>query len=142
MAVNLTVGDVMRAIRIAETEDVESEVTRLLAVASIMVEAWAPAAPSAVQGQAAVQMVGYMYDRPTVATSMGMWGGFRLSGAAGILQMWRSTRAGAISGEDAPAGEVPTPGAGGNVPTPPDIGHWVLTSNNGVLAWVLFPEPE
>ena len=145
MAVTIDVDDVIRAVRLDANDVTKAEVGRLLAVATELVELRAVDAPTVMQNEAAVRIVGYLYDAPTVSGGLSYASALRNSGAAGLLEPYRPKRAGAITGSDA-AGDTPTPaptpGGGGNVPEPPSgAGTYILQSVNGVLQWVRFPAP-
>ena len=114
-----------------------------LAAASQCVVDYAPKAPDAVHDAAVVRLAGWMYDAdpsdPQTAQAL------RVSGAQALLGAYREHRAGAIGLVEGPDGPGPSPAPpipGGDIPAPPDSGHYVLTSNNGVLTWVLFPAPS
>lgn len=119
MAVTLTVADAARAVRVSPTDTtITAEITRLLSVATAMVERYAPNAPSNVQNEAAVRIVGYSYDAP-FNPSVGRVvspSALRHSGASGLLAQWRTHRAG-IVGE-----EVAAAAAGGSATGNPLVG--------------------
>ena len=139
MAVTVEVGPVAVAIRAATDPDaIDGTVARVLALmlpaAATMVLQYAPAAPDEMHNVAAIRLVGWMYDADASDPSLGR--AMQLSGAANLLSQWRVHRAGAVG----PALPTPAP-EGGAVPEPPGTGNWILTSNNGVLTWVEFPQP-
>ena len=85
--------------------------TRLLAVASALVTKFAPAAPEAIQNEAAMRCVGWLSEAPAsgiVSQTTGpfTWqyspaahqGALRSSGAMGLLSPWKARRAGRIAG--------------------------------------------
>lgn len=78
-----------------------------LAVAKALVERYAATAPTAVQNEACLRVVAYLFDRPaglteksgdgfTVAAAPGHTGALRHSGAMALLNPWKSRRARAI----------------------------------------------
>lgn len=81
---------------------------QLLAVATALVERYAPAAPDAVQNEAAVRTAGWIMERPDhgvvservgeleARVSPGQLGALRHSGAMGLLSPWKVRRAGAV----------------------------------------------
>ena len=107
MAVTLTAGKLAERIQGATTESTDAA-AQLLAVASAMIEQYAPNAPEAMQNEAAVRFAGYLaqsdfgsiakedigprvVEYPTNHAAM-----FRNSGAAALLSRWRMRRAGSI----------------------------------------------
>lgn len=136
MAVTIPVADATIAIRAAAAADaidptVASVIGYLFAASKAMVEAHAPDAPDDIQNVATIRLLGWLYDSDPTDPTVGraLW----ISGAASILAQWRVHRAGVIGGEDA--------AAAGRVPPPPEDGSFILTSDNGALAWVAFPLP-
>ena len=143
MPTTLTNAQVAVGIRAATAiddipEPVETLLGFLIPAGKAIVEEYTPDAPDAVLDLALIRVVGWMYDAdPAEAVTSNP---LLMSGAGAILARWRIHRAGAVSGEDA-IEPGPTPGPGGNVPTPPGDGNYILTSDNGSLEWVLFPKP-
>ena len=82
--------------------------TRLLAVAKPTVERYAPAAPAAIQNEAAIRFGGWLNESPasgarsesigdiSTTFSPAMTGGLRASGAMALLSPWKIRRAGGI----------------------------------------------
>ena len=103
MAVDLTAASLAVALGVDETT-----ATRLLGVAKATVERYAPSAPAAIQGEAAIRFSGWLAEAPSsgarsesigdISTSFSpaMTGGFRASGAMALLSPWKIRRAGAI----------------------------------------------
>ena len=85
--------------------------TRLLAVATELVERYAPDAPEAMQNEATYRCVGWMAEAPasglrSQTTGPFKWdyspahqGALRASGAMGLLSPWKVRRAGVIAGD-------------------------------------------
>lgn len=115
MAVTITAAQLAAAIRAdAGNSAILAEVTRLLPVATAIVERYAPGAPEAVQNEAVVRLSGYSFDAPfnpavgrTVTTNA-----LQASGAAALLAQWRDHRGGVIAG--AVAGRTASAAAAGN----------------------------
>ena len=141
MAVTLQVPEVAVAIRAAtETDAVDPRVLQVLRImvpaATAIIESYAPGAPDAVANAALVRLTGWLWDSDPSEGGTGR--ALQNSGSAALLAQWRRQRAAALDADLSPA--PGTPGAGG-VPTPPSTGHYILTSTNGGLAWVEFPQP-
>ena len=138
MAVSITVAETLRAVRAGSAQDETDEITRLLAVATQIVEDQ-PDAPPAIQNEAAVRIVGYLYDQPA-AGAINFTNALRNSGAAALLRPYREIGAGLIGGASAstPSGTVP---AGSGLPDLPATGFFVLAVDDGELAWLTFPKP-
>lgn len=142
MAVTVPVADVLLAARVvADTASIPDPVSKvaglLYPAASAIIEQYAPLAPEGVQNAAMVRLFAWLWDADSTDPALGR--ALQVSGTAALLSQWRVHRAGAIG----QAGETPAPAPGpGNVPTPPADGHYILTSVNGVLTWVLFPAPS
>lgn len=103
MAITLTVGQVEAGTG-ATTEDA----TRLLAVATALVERCAPAAPDPVQDQSALMVAGWLHGQPKASIGAATAGplsvtymrshlsALRHSGAMALLSPFKTRRAGAI----------------------------------------------
>ena len=63
--------------------------SRLLSVATAIVERYAPDAPQDVCDEAEIRICGYLYDRPPEASSRGM-SAMLHSGAQSLLAPWRN----------------------------------------------------
>jgi len=108
----VTVAQLRTALRIGATDQETAELTRLLTYATRAVADYAPDAPTAVEDEAVVRLVGFLYDAPTVPGRPAS--AIRQSGAAAILAPYRTRRAGSTSGaESAAAGTPATPGTPG-----------------------------
>ena len=94
MPVNLTVTALAAALRIGETTEETSEVTRLLAYATQAVTKYAPDAPDTVQNEAVIRLAGYIYDMPNTSARTGFANALNNSGAADMLFPYRVHRAG------------------------------------------------
>lgn len=139
MAVTITTGQVAVAIRAATAaDDVPEAIATVLgflvpAATAIILE-YAPGAPNAVHDAALIRLAGWLYDADPTEPAIGR--AMAVSGAAPLLAQWRSHRAAPVG--DAAAGATPAPSG---IPIPPDNGDFILTTRNGVLAWVAFPLP-
>ena len=103
MAITLTVATL-------QTELVIDSVTatRLLAVATALVERYAPDAPDSIQNEAAIRCCGWLAEQPHAAIRSESTGGIetafapsmqsalRHSGGMALLSPWKVRRAGAI----------------------------------------------
>ena len=108
MAVDITLAVLRNAIRVNETDEANNELTRLLLTASSFIEQYAPDAPTWMQNEAAVRLVGYLYDQPSVSRAGAYANSIRNSGAAVLLAPWREMRAGSIGSADgSPGGAGP-----------------------------------
>lgn len=146
MPVTITEATAAVAIRAATDADtippaVADTIAVLFPAAAAMVVEHAPAAPDEVQNAAVVRLLGWMYDADPTDSRISR--AIFVSGASGILAQWRVHRAGAITetGNGGGPTPTPTPVPGGGVPSPPSSGHYILTANDGDLAWVEFPQP-
>ena len=103
MAVTITVAELAEAIGTDSTT-----ATRLLAVATALVERYADGAPDAIANEAVIRCAGWLAEQPAAAitsetegdirtsyapTAMGA---LRHSGAMALLSPWKIRRAGAI----------------------------------------------
>ena len=111
MAVTIGIEEVKRSIRVGDSEAETAEVGRLLALATIIVQDYAPHAPGALQDEAAIRLIGYLYDQPTLSRPGQYSAAVRNCGMASLLSQYRSIRAGGI-------GAAPGTGAGGAVLPP------------------------
>ena len=143
MAFTITTKQIAVAIRVAIEEDlVDSSILAVLEwivmSSKEQILAYAPHAPDAVHNLALVRLSGYIYEvDPTDQFQSD--NPLSNSGATALLAQWRIHNAGVITGDDAAPAPVPLPA--GSIPNPPDDGHYILTSNEGVLTWVSFPAP-
>ena len=118
-APTITVEDLAVAIRVIAAADatlhdsVRAQLTRLRSVAFQTIADHAPEAPTEVADEAAVRMVGWMYDTDPAARRPAL-DILTTSGAAGLLARWRVRRVLTPSGGLAPVpGPVPDPSAPG-----------------------------
>ena len=93
MAVTLTVQQLAIAIR---AESTDPAVTRLLGVATEVVQKYAPDAPDIMHNEAATMLSGYLYDKPSVSQGHGFAKALTNSGAASLLLPYRVHRAGSV----------------------------------------------
>jgi len=99
-AITLTVTEVADAIRVEADNDKEiAQVERLLAYATEAILTHAPVAPPVVANEAAIRLIGYLYDQPQGQAGTAFANAMRNSGAAAILQLYRRTGAGTAGGE-------------------------------------------
>ena len=138
----LTTGQIAVAIRAATDPamvpaSVEAVLEIMIPAARDICAAFAPDAPDSVGNAALVRLVGWLWDSDPADASLGR--ALQNSGAGPLLSQWRKQRAAVLAGESSGGIPTPTPTPGGNVPNPPGSGHFILTSNNGSLSWVEFP---
>ena len=103
MAVTLTAAELGAAIGVDS-----NTATRLLAVASALVERYAPEAPEAISNEGAIRSAGWLADQPSAAIRSETEGdistdyapsqmsALRHSGAMALLSPWKVRRGGAI----------------------------------------------
>ena len=97
MAVTLTAAQLATAIRVGDSADETTQVTRLLATATAMVVKHAPNAPDAIQDEAVIRLAGYLYDAPQSPGGSNFAAIGRNSGAWALLLPWRVHRAGSTA---------------------------------------------
>ena len=112
MAVDLT--QLAAALRLgdgvtAPTEPVAGILSRLMGVSEAFVELQASFAPAAVQDEAVVRMVAYLYDAPTAARGDRYAAAWRNSGAESLVSRWVERRADGGEGEPIAVG-IPVSG--------------------------------
>lgn len=98
MAVTLTVDALRDALRLGDTTEEVAEATRLLAYASEAVTKYAPAAPDAIQNEAAIRVAGFLFDQPLASRGDAFANALRSSGAAAILAPYRAHKLGVAAG--------------------------------------------
>ena len=103
MAVTILVADVAVAAQLDE-----ATATRLLAVATSLVERFAPDAPEGIQNEAAIRVCGWLDHSAlgsiaqvttgprTTEYAVGQHGALRHSGAMSLLSPWKVRRGGAV----------------------------------------------
>ena len=96
MAVTVTVAQVIDAIRAGNSDAEVKEVERLLGFATAVVTEHAPGAPDVIANEAAIRMVGWMFDAPNAAGQSTFANALVSSGAGSILLPYRTHRAGPI----------------------------------------------
>lgn len=109
----------------ALTTDQLQIIERLLAVASALVEERAPGAPQEVQNQAALRLIGWMYDSDPAQIRYGA-NPMLHSGAGSLLGPWARQKLLAPSGAAPAPSPAPTPNLDG-------VDPWALTVNPGLL---------
>lgn len=77
---------------IAPGQPLESILSRYLGVAEAFLEIEAPGAPEAIKAEASVRFAGFLYDAPTAGRGDQFSNAWRSSGAAGLIQRWKSVR--------------------------------------------------
>ena len=103
MAVTITVAELAEANRIGSTTRETSEVTRLrdyaIAVISQHLGTTYDDTPDVVVNLAAAQLVGYLYDKPTVSGGVVLANAFKFSGAGQALFPYRIHHVGLVGGD-------------------------------------------
>ena len=98
MAVTVTAAEVAAALRLGDSTEEATEVTRLLAFATQAVTRHLHTAfadtPEAVVNEAAIRLCGYLFDQPYSTRSAAFANAGRNSGAWTMLLPWREHRAG------------------------------------------------
>ena len=90
MAVTITTEGLINALRLDNNSAIASEITRLLGYSTELALRLAPDATDPAHNQAMVQMVGWLYERPSVSDLPRQYANaFRNSGAAEVLAPWR-----------------------------------------------------
>ena len=97
MAVTLDAVGLAAALRVGDTPEETSEVTRLLGYAAEAVVQHAPDAPDVVHNEAVIRLAGYAMDRPTASRGSSYANVLRNSGAASALLPYRVHRAGSTA---------------------------------------------
>lgn len=144
MAVNLSAADLANAIRVDSDNTAQfSQVERLLAYSKIAINDYAPSAPSDIQNESAIRLSGYLFDQPFSSGGTGYQNALRNSGAAAILERYRSIGASVVAnGVAATVSGGGGSGGGAGLPTiPSDDRSYILSVTNGVLTWLPFPTP-
>ena len=107
MALTITVAELAAAARVtasATTPPAEPQLSilhRQLRVAEALIEDYANAAPDDVKNEAAIRMVGYLYDAPPANPSRNVStpeSSFRNSGALALLSRWHSLEYARVDG--------------------------------------------
>ena len=96
MAVTVTEEQAVAGIYAQPSIETNARVRVILEAAIVMVEAYAPSAPEAIQNQATIRLVGYMHDSPLAPEYRSHSNPMAFSGAASLLSPYRVRRAGAI----------------------------------------------
>ena len=94
MAVTFTAVELTAALRLGDSAEELTEVTRLLAYVSEAVVQYAPLASDVAHTEAARRMAGYLYDQPEAGRGDAYSNAMRSSGAARMLLPYRVHRAG------------------------------------------------
>ena len=85
-------------------------IVELLQVGKLTVEKYAPTAPSDVQNIAVGRFAGYCYDSPSASSATAFANAFVNSGAASVLNPWRTAVHRATTGDVPPADNAADPG--------------------------------
>lgn len=99
MALTITVEQLAAHLRLSDgqavAEPTNGILTRHLETARVLIESYAESAPEAAQNEAAIRLVGWLYDLPTHGMR-GIQNGLSASGAAALLGPWRERRVGVV----------------------------------------------
>lgn len=106
---NLTVETVAAALRLDMplSSELETQLTRLMAVGSAIVDLFAPEAPEAVQHESIIRLVSYLFDMPESPAGPRYSTAWKNSGASALCGPWIVRGASVIS-----AGKSTTPPGG------------------------------
>ena len=94
MAVTITIAELQAALRLGDTADETTEITRLHAYCAEAVVKHAPEATETAMNEAVRRLAGYLYDMPEAARGDAYANAMRNSGAARMLLPYRIHRAG------------------------------------------------
>ena len=94
MAVTMTAAELFAALRLGDSAEELTEVTRILAFVSESVVQYAPGASDLAHTEACRRMAGYLYDQPEAARGDAYANAMRNSGAARMLFAFRAHRLG------------------------------------------------
>ena len=97
MAVTLTVAELAGALRLGDSTEETTEVTRLLAYATEAVNRYAPGATDAPANEATIRLAAYLFDQPNAGRGVGFANALRNSGAAAMLLPYKVVRAGSTA---------------------------------------------
>lgn len=92
MAITIDVAGLRNALRLGDTTEETTELTRLLAYASAAVTQHAPKAPGAVQDEAVMRLAAYLFDKPFASRNDSFANALRYSGARSALLPWHKPR--------------------------------------------------
>lgn len=106
----LTVADIAQAIRVPVDDFTTAEITRLQKFAETVIRRYADGAPEAIEDEATIRIIGYLYESPTVSNANAL----EKSGAAAMLLPYRVHRAGIVDGAQP---TTITPSGGGTQPS-------------------------
>ena len=112
MAVTMTADQLVAALRLGDSTEELTEVTRILAFVSEAVVQYAPLASDVAHSESARRMAGYIYDQPEAARGDSYANAMRNSGAARMLFAFRAHRLGiadAVEVAQAAIGTVANP---------------------------------
>ena len=115
MAVTITVAELVAALRLSDSAEETTEVTRLLAYATEAVVKHAPDASDTAHNEAVRRLAGYLFDQPEAGRGMAFANAMRNSGAARMLLPYRIHRAGyadAVEAAQEAVGEAENPVTG------------------------------
>ena len=101
MAINITIPELLSALRMGSTPEETAEATRLLGYATEAISRHLGSAygstPESVVGEAAIRLSGYLFDQPYASRGTGHAASLANSGAGSILLPYKIARAGSVS---------------------------------------------
>lgn len=109
MAVSLTAGEIFDRLGVTDPQE-RNAALQIAETATLLVDRYAPDAPTPVSNEAAIRCTGWLLEAPSsgavrertgdLATTFSpeSTGALRASGAMGLLSPWKIRRAGAIGG--------------------------------------------
>ena len=114
MAIDITVAALIAAVRVGGTAVEETEITRLRDYAIAEISQYVGTAYTTIDpiilNEAAIRLVGYLYDQPTIARGAAFANAMRNSGAGRMLFRFRVHRAGLATPGEAMAAGIGTTG--------------------------------
>lgn len=142
MAITITQAEAAVAIRIAtDQESIPPSITAtldfLFPATQEMILTYAPDAPDVIHNAATIRLLGWLYDTDSSDPRNGR--PLLSSGASALLSQWRDHRAGAIDAAVVQATSTTPPPP--TLPTIPNVGTFLLFSDEGKLTWLSFPKP-
>ena len=88
MAVTIDVDALQAALRLGDSVQETTELTRLLTYATAAITKHAPDAPDAVQDEAVMRLCAYLFDKPFASRNDSYANAMRNSGAGNALLPW------------------------------------------------------
>ena len=104
MAVTITAAELATAVRLTDSAEDIAAATRLLGVATAMIERHLGGTyadvPEAIVNEGCVRLAGWLYDAPSAGAGSSYANALKSSGTAAILLPWREISAGSTADAD------------------------------------------